>query len=40
ELSAYYNGEAAGPPFLSTNFKSEGDRRKVIRFLLRCIEFS
>ncbi|CAG8467929.1 42942_t:CDS:2, partial [Gigaspora margarita] len=30
--------EAAGPPFLSASFKSEGDRRKVIRFLLRCIE--
>ncbi|CAG8484130.1 8003_t:CDS:2 [Gigaspora rosea] len=31
-------GEAAGPPFLSASFKSEGDRRKVIRFLLRCIK--
>ncbi|CAG8820560.1 22033_t:CDS:2, partial [Gigaspora margarita] len=31
-------GEAAGPPFLSTVFKSEGDRRKVIGFLLRCNE--
>ncbi|RIB28489.1 hypothetical protein C2G38_2028511 [Gigaspora rosea] len=31
-------GEAAGPPFLSDSFKSEGDRRKLILFLLRCIK--
>ncbi|CAJ0627272.1 14303_t:CDS:2 [Entrophospora sp. SA101] len=29
-------GEAAGPPFLMSAFKTEGDRRKIIRFLLRC----
>ncbi|CAG8798072.1 5151_t:CDS:2, partial [Dentiscutata erythropus] len=31
-------GEAARPPFLSASFKLEGDQRKVICFLLHCIE--
>ncbi|CAG8657906.1 9145_t:CDS:1, partial [Scutellospora calospora] len=29
-------GEATGPPFLADPFKTEGDRRKLIRSLLQC----